>query len=387
MTLGAYGALAVAVLLSVFIASPAKSTGTEITGTDVEIIYGFAGFTGINDTNPSSAVGFQIWNPSDRYGHGWIASTSPISDSDLMALTPGSHTGGLFGRTPNGNNDGSFGFDRWEWNNAPLSFDTAYFFKVGIFDSTGALVDSESIQIPAITKTGSPSNHWSDMPVFYPAGSVNPYAPGGLYYDPPLPPTVSAPELVGQEIEIDVKFEDPETLTAIQHSTDNGATWLTGEFTATSFGSVLSGTVNISQQSSGASLRVGDTYKLKIRGLNDSRAGSGSNASCIVLQSGSLKACPSTSSPHSSKTSTPSPPTSSTNSTKASTAPSSPQPEENAEVSSIEVATASGDIPTQSDSPVALWVIGFFVVLALGASAFVAQRKYNFKPKLLAKKK
>jgi len=400
-----YGALAVAVLLSVFISAPAKSTGTAITGTDVEIIYGF---TGINGSAAYAAVGFQVWNPTDRYGFGWIVSTTPISDSQLTGLSAGYYPGGLFGRTSNTQIDGSRGFDRMEWNGAPIDFNTSYFYKVGIFDNTGTLVSSESIQIPAITNTGSPSNGLSEMPVFYPAGSVNPYAPGGIFYVPPRVPTVSTPELVGQKIEIDVKFEDPETLNAIQYSTDNGATWLTGDFTATSFGSIL-GTVNIPKQSSGASLRAGDTYNLRIRGLNDSTAGSGSNASCVVFQSGSLRSCssPSSSSPSSSTSpSSTSPSSTSPNSPSSSTSPNSPSsstspsstspnstsssstnPEVDAEDSSIEVATAIGESPEQTGSPVALWIIGFLVLLAIGASVFVIQRKYNFKLELSAKKK
>ena len=43
--------------------------------------------------------------------------------------------------------------------------------------------------------------------------------------------------------------------------------------------------------------------------------------------------------------------------------------------------------PEQTDSPVALWIIGFLVLLAIGASVFVIQRKYNFKLVLSVKEK
>jgi hypothetical protein len=255
---------------------------TPITGADVNIIYGFSGRNG---ASPYAAIGWQVWNPGDRYGFAWKVSTSAITDAELIALTPGSGN-----RTQNNGNDGSGGFGRWEWNGAPINFDTEYIFKLGIFNPAGDLIDTASITIPAFSDPGSPSDGLSNMPVFYPTGGTNPYALGGLFNEIPPAPVVSDTTVSSGIVEVDIRFPDPEIISDIQFSTDDGTTWLTGDFNAEGYGSIY-GTLRIEKKSDGNSLVGGASYTMKVRAKNDTLSGSVATLNCFVYSSSSLSSC------------------------------------------------------------------------------------------------
>lgn len=258
------------------------SADTPITGADVNIIYGFSGRNG---ASPYAAIGWQVWNPGDRYGFAWKVSRSAITDAELIALTPGSGN-----RTQNNGNDGSKGFDRWEWNGAPINFDTEYIFKLGIFNPAGDLIDTASITIPAFSDPGSPSDGLSNMPVFYPIGGTNPYAIGGLFNEVPPAPVVSDTTVSSGIVEVDIRFPDPEIISDIQFSTDDGTTWLTGDFNAEGYGSIY-GTLRIEKKSDGNSLVGGASYTMKVRAKNDTLSGSVATLNCFVYSSSSLSSC------------------------------------------------------------------------------------------------
>ena len=260
------------------------SADTPITGTDVNIIYGFSG----GDITPYAAVGWQVWNPDTRYGFGWKLSTSVISDSELTSLSQGSHVPCVSGRTSNTNNDGSYGFDRWEWNCNPSSFGVTYYYKIGIFDSSGNLVSTDTVTIPPITS--APVTGLSDYPVFFPVGGLNPYASGGIFAVVPPAPSVSDTTVSSGVVEVDIRFPDPEIISDIQFSTDDGATWLEGDFNAEGYGSIY-GTLRIEKKSDGNSLVGGASYTMKVRAKNDTLSGSVATLNCFVYSSSSLSSC------------------------------------------------------------------------------------------------
>jgi hypothetical protein len=255
---------------------------SPFTGVDVNIIYGFSGRNG---ASAYVAIGWQVWNPGDRYGFGWKASTSTVSDADLLALTPG---GG--NRTQNIGNDGSQGYGRWETNGFSVNYDTEYFFKVGIFDSSGNLIDTSSITIPAFSNPGSPSEGLASMPVFYPVGGINPYAVGGLFNEIPTPPTLVSPVFNEDKVKVDVRFANPKAIEAIQYSTDDGANWKNGKFKAKGYGSIY-GDLEIDTQSNGSALVNGNSYTTKIRGKNGTLNGEISTTSCFTFVSTSITSC------------------------------------------------------------------------------------------------
>lgn len=272
----------VLILVNLFGIPSAQAVETPITGTDVQIIYGFSGRNG---AAAYAAIGWQVWNPGNRYGFAWKTDTGAISDADLIALPKG---GG--NRTQDDTADGSSGFDRWEWNNAPLNFDTGYLFKVGIFNEAGALVDTAEISIPAITDPGAPSDGLSNMPLFYPSAGVHPYALGGLFNEIPEEPVILDKDVNVGIVEIDLRFPVPESISEIQYSTDDGTTWDSGNFTATAFGSIV-GTLKISTESDGTVLNSGSNYSLKVRAKNGALNGSAKTLSCFVYSSSGLSSC------------------------------------------------------------------------------------------------
>lgn len=279
--------LSILTLLFSILSLPAKAE-TPITGTEVEIIYGF---TGRNGANPYAAIGYQIWNPTDRYGFAWIKSTSSgITDADLTALTPGSHVVGSSGRTQNNGNDGSQGFDRWEWNYSGDNFATTFYWKVAILHSDGTLLASSSEVSFSITDPGEPSDGLANMPVFEPVGGINPYAAGGIFYQEPDPPTISDTNLNAGVIEVELSFPVPEEISNIEFSTDGGSTWEEGTFEATAFGSIV-GTLSISTESDGSALTSGANYTLQIRGRNNSTNGQARTLTCFTYTSSLLGAC------------------------------------------------------------------------------------------------
>ena len=285
-----------------------KAQAVEITGPEVDIIYGLSGsgsctgcgYAGEGGSNNADwfAVGWQAWNLPDRYGFIWLRRTTPgITNTNLTSvgvstLDQNLDDGQTSGRSSNTGNDGSQGLSRWETNGSHklLPVEETYF-KVGIVNSLGNIIaTSAEITIPARSTSFSGSG-LGDLPVFYPNSSyINPYASGGLFNEIPDAPTDLSAILDDSNIDIVTRFVDPEEVQSIEVSSDDGTTWLSSPFEATARGSII-GKVSVDSESDGSPLVLGTNYTFKIRSKNGSIAGAISSVSCVKYQGTSLSSC------------------------------------------------------------------------------------------------
>ena len=347
--------LALSLVLSILQAGPfiseSKAVACPTSTTSIDFLYGLSAeglYDGPGGYQKGSAalIGMQVLNTPNRWGFSWEV-TADSGRTTVLAKSS---------RKTGGPMDGSSGYSRlgMDLRYPGMDYDRTVYFTYEIYDELGNLVAcSETLPVPGYPRADSfagcylyPSESLGPFPTDYSSasysiqmcgtssggglseyshiflGTSNPYAPGGIFYTPPLAPSSVDVGTVGSNLDVDVTLTSPELISSVEYSTDNGESWKSAHLnidsvTSSSMRGFVSGQVGslaanksirgslvVSSTSSSGALNSGSLYKVKVRARNAFAHGSfsadiagvGSDAKCIYFGNATSSSCPQTSS-------------------------------------------------------------------------------------------
>jgi hypothetical protein len=231
-----------------------------------------------------------------------------------------------------------------------MDYDRTVYFTYEIYDEAGSLIAcSETLTVPGYPRADSfagcylyPTEGTGPFPTDYSSasyslqmcgtasggglseyshiflGTSNPYAPGGIFYTPPLVPSSVDVGTVGSILDVDVTLTSPELISSVEYSTDNGESWKSAKlnidsvtsssmrgFVAGQVGSLavnksIRGSLVVASTSSSSALNSGSLYQVKVRARNAFSngsfsadiAGAGSETKCIYFGNAASSSCP-----------------------------------------------------------------------------------------------
>lgn len=327
--------------------SESKAVACPTSTTSIDFLYGLSAeglYDGPGGYQKGSAalIGLQVLNTPNRWGFSWEV-TADSARNTVLAKS---------GRKTGGPMDGSSGHTRlaMDLRYPGMDYDRTVYFTYEIYDEVGSLIAcSETLTVPGYPRADSfagcylyPTEGTGPFPSDYSSasyslqmcgtasggglseyshiflGTSNPYAPGGMFYTPPLIPSSIDVGTVGSNLDVDVTLTSPELISSVEYSTDNGESWKSAKlnidsvtsssmrgFVAGQIGSLtvnksIRGSLVVASTSSSSALNSGSLYQVKVRARNAFSngsfsadiAGAGSETKCIYFGNSSSSSCP-----------------------------------------------------------------------------------------------